>query len=209
MVDSRTQAYRNLIKSLLSCPSGEEPEILNTKLDLVDVFFLDAITEVSMRLNNQDHQDYITRLQNVINPLVINFLKPNLKSYIDFQMALPETFINSQNNPNIVHKFLLNNLNLLDEVLAIIMRNSVINVRKFDPQTRMYFAHLNSTFSGWMIDFTLGNRANNLEIAMAGYKVAITALDRQIFPHDWANALYNLGNAYRNRIIGDKSENLD
>ncbi|TAF69442.1 MAG: hypothetical protein EAZ59_08585, partial [Oscillatoriales cyanobacterium] len=137
MDENRAQAYLQLIKALLTCPSGEEPEILNTHLYLVDVFLIDAITEVSMGLNNQDHQDYLTRLQNVINPLVINFLQPNLKSYIDFHMALPETFANSQNNPYTVHEFLLNNLNLLDEVLVILLRNSVINVRKFDPQTRM------------------------------------------------------------------------
>lgn len=209
MDENRAQAYLQLIKALLTCPSGEEPEILNTHLYLVDVFLIDAITEVSMGLNNQDHQDYLTRLQNVINPLVINFLQPNLKSYIDFHMALPETFANSQNNPYTVHEFLLNNLNLLDEVLVILLRNSVINVRKFDPQTRMYFAHLNSTFSGWMIDFTLGNRANNLEIAIAGYEVAISALNREIFAHYWAEAVYNLGNVYRVRLRGKKAQNLE
>jgi CHAT domain-containing protein/tetratricopeptide (TPR) repeat protein len=209
MDDSRTQAYLQLINALLTCQSGEEPEILNTNLDWLDVFFLDAITEVSMGLNNQYHQDYLTRVQDVINPLVINFLEPTLKSYIEFHMALPITFANSQNNPNTVHEFLLNNLHLLDEVLAILLRNSVINVRKFDPQTRMYFAHLNSKFSGWMIDFTLGNRANNLEIAMAGYEVAIATLDREIFPHYWGEAVYNLGNVYRLRVRGKKAENLE
>ncbi|MEG3975541.1 CHAT domain-containing protein [Microcoleus sp. herbarium8] len=210
MDENRAQAYLNLIGQLLTCRSGQETQILQERLDLVDVFFLDAITEVSRELKYQDNQDYLTRLQNVIAPLVIYLLQPNLKAYIDFlQVALPEAWINSQIIPESIHEFLLNHLDLLDERLAILLRHSAINIRNFDPQTQRYFAYFNSSFSRWMIDFTLGNRANNLEIAMAGYEVAIAALNREIFPHYWAEAVYNLGNVYRQSLRGKKAENLE
>jgi hypothetical protein len=81
MVDSRTQAYRNLIKSLLSCPSGEEPEILNTNLDFVDVGLVKAINVEVAQLNAQGHLNDASWLQNILNPLVIKYLEPKLRAY--------------------------------------------------------------------------------------------------------------------------------
>jgi hypothetical protein len=40
MDENRAQAYLQLINALLTCPNGEEPEILQDNLELLDQEFL-------------------------------------------------------------------------------------------------------------------------------------------------------------------------
>src|SRR4028118_1573535 len=54
-----------------------------------------------------------------------------------------------------------------------------------------------------------GDRANNLERAIAFYTAALTVYTRDAFPQDWAATQNNLGVAYLYRIRGDKAENIE
>ncbi|MEG4535506.1 CHAT domain-containing protein [Microcoleus sp. D2_18a_D3] len=58
-------------------------------------------------------------------------------------------------------------------------------------------------------DFKKGNEANNLEIAIAGYEIAVTVLTYEAFPEQWAACQNSLGNAYHRRLKGDRAENLE
>lgn len=124
MNEDRQSAYLNLIEELLTCPSGEETEILNTNSDLVDAGLTATL--------------------------------PNLE--IEQAKSIAGYLVN---------------------------------------------------FSNRMQEFPLGNRANNLEIAIAGYGIALTVFTRERFPQDWAMTQNNLGAAYSNRIRGEKAENLE
>ena len=64
-------------------------------------------------------------------------------------------------------------------------------------------------FSSLMGLLKTGNRANNLEIAIVGNEVVLTFFTRTLFPKEWADTYYNLGNAYVHRIRGEKAENLE
>jgi hypothetical protein len=52
------------------------------------------------------------------------------------------------------------------------------------------------------MEFPLGNRALNLELAIAAYEAALAVYTREAFPEKWAMTQNNLGNAYQNRIRG-------
>ncbi|MEC4883929.1 MAG: CHAT domain-containing protein, partial [Scytonema sp. PMC 1070.18] len=54
----------------------------------------------------------------------------------------------------------------------------------------------------------LGDKAENIELAIAAFTNALELLTRTVFPVDWAATQNNLGNTYRNRILGDKAENI-
>ncbi|MDB9313848.1 CHAT domain-containing protein, partial [Spirulina sp. CS-785/01] len=54
-----------------------------------------------------------------------------------------------------------------------------------------------------------GERAENLEQAIAAYDAALEVRTRTAFPEQWAMTQNNLGNAYRNRIRGERAENLE
>ena len=48
-----------------------------------------------------------------------------------------------------------------------------------------------------------------MEIAITGYEIALTVYNRDAFPVEWAITQNNLGNAYSERIRGDRAENLE
>jgi tetratricopeptide (TPR) repeat protein len=54
-----------------------------------------------------------------------------------------------------------------------------------------------------------GERAENLEEAIAAYNRALQISTREDFPQDWAMTQMNLGNAYKDRIRGERAENLE
>jgi tetratricopeptide (TPR) repeat protein len=54
-----------------------------------------------------------------------------------------------------------------------------------------------------------GERADNLERAIAAHEAALTVLTHEAQPWDWARTQNNLGNAYGTRIRGDRANNLE
>jgi CHAT domain-containing protein len=54
-----------------------------------------------------------------------------------------------------------------------------------------------------------GDRAANLEQAIAAYQHALRVYTRKAAPQDWARTQMNLGTAYRKRIRGDRDANLE
>jgi hypothetical protein len=64
-------------------------------------------------------------------------------------------------------------------------------------------------FSIFLKNFPLGNRANNIEIAITGYRIILTIFTQTDFPVEWATTNNNLAVAYSDRIRGDKAENVE
>jgi predicted LPLAT superfamily acyltransferase len=54
-----------------------------------------------------------------------------------------------------------------------------------------------------------GERADNLEQAIAAYQSALQVYTRDAFPQAWAITQNNLGNAYGDRIRGERADNLE
>jgi tetratricopeptide (TPR) repeat protein len=54
-----------------------------------------------------------------------------------------------------------------------------------------------------------GDRADNLEKAIAAHEAALTIRTREALPQDWALTQNNLGVAYSNRTRGDRAGNLE
>ena len=48
-----------------------------------------------------------------------------------------------------------------------------------------------------------------MEIAITGYEIVATVFTRETSPEQWGNLQNNLGTAYRDRIRGDKADNLE
>ncbi len=64
-------------------------------------------------------------------------------------------------------------------------------------------------FSILIRQYLLRNQVSNVEIAIAGYKIALAVYNRTVFPQQWARVQNNLGNAYSHRILGDKAQNIE
>ncbi|BAZ38437.1 hypothetical protein NIES4101_43740 [Calothrix sp. NIES-4101] len=132
------------------------------------------------------------------------------QEYFDFWSQVLQAFGESKYNPQAVYPLLQANLDKLDDSFAKYLTDWVNAVlSQAVPEEAEDIAYLVFIFSDLLGNFPLGNRGNNLEIAIAGYGAIFTALDRDRFPEMWGAAGRNLGVSYRHRIRGDREENLE
>jgi len=64
-------------------------------------------------------------------------------------------------------------------------------------------------FSNLIQQFPLGRKSSNMEIAIAGYEVALKIFNRYDYAEDWAATQQNLAIAYSCRIKGERGENIE
>ena len=65
MNPERQEAYLNLIERVLSCPTGQAPEVLSSYSDLIDAGFVQMLIEVSASMacaGNEDTADFLVQL---------------------------------------------------------------------------------------------------------------------------------------------------
>jgi hypothetical protein len=53
----RLEAYYDLIHKLMNCPSGQEPEVLDAHLDLIDAGLINTLMQVATMMAHEDNQD--------------------------------------------------------------------------------------------------------------------------------------------------------
>jgi hypothetical protein len=57
MSEDRQNQYFSLIDRLLQCPSGQEPEVLDSQPDLLDAGLIKTLMQVATMMAHQDNQD--------------------------------------------------------------------------------------------------------------------------------------------------------
>ncbi len=130
--------------------------------------------------------------------------------YLQFLIEVLQATDESQGDKNRVYLLLRNNQDKLDEVLRKVLQAwGTETLRQLKREQADYIAVNIANFSNLIWEFPQGNRSNNLEIAITGYKVVLSLWTREDFPLNWAATQNNLGNAYRDRLKEDKAENLE
>ena len=76
MDENRAQAYRQLILTLLTCPNGEENQILNANLELVDAELVQTMVAVAAQLSENNQENTATFLLQTATQIA-NFLGMN------------------------------------------------------------------------------------------------------------------------------------
>jgi CHAT domain-containing protein len=94
----------------------------------------------------------------------------------------------------------------LPQRIELLQRALALVSRKGQPAV---WAALQGTLGPALVQSPLGDRADNLEAAIAAFRAALEVCTRAAFPNDWATVRNNLGNAYRKRIRGDRGDNLE
>ncbi|TAH18232.1 MAG: hypothetical protein EAZ09_18870, partial [Oscillatoriales cyanobacterium] len=69
MEENRAEAYLQLIHTLLNCPNGDEPQILQDNSELLDVEFLETCELVAEKMAHQGGQNGADFLRNLIGQL--------------------------------------------------------------------------------------------------------------------------------------------
>ncbi|WP_353930457.1 CHAT domain-containing protein [Okeanomitos corallinicola TIOX110] len=133
-----------------------------------------------------------------------------VKESIDFLSEVLETTLQSFSDKNIVYPLLTANVDKLDLNFAELLRCYAQNYFSKEPLSKSQaLAPAIADFGTLIGQFPQGNRANNLEIAIAAFEVIEVIFKRENFPKYWAISKLNLGNAYLAKIYDDTSENLE
>jgi CHAT domain-containing protein len=219
MNQARINQYVELIQNLLSCPDGEEPQILQAHEELLDTEFTTYLIETSKQYQQVGRQGE-AKFLNSLAEQILNSLLAQLKPYImgenshsleEYKAFLLEVLeAESQTNDiRVIYPILRKHQHLLDENFAHILQNLTLNYAQENPEAKEYIAGIVENLCLHISDFPLGRRANNLEIAITGHKTVLTLFPCAAFPYEWATTQNNLGLAYNNRIKGDRGENLE
>ncbi|WP_254564771.1 CHAT domain-containing protein [Oscillatoria sp. HE19RPO] len=223
MDEQRVQAYLSLIKQLLDCPSGEEVQILDEHLELVDegfvrvcgvlaeqlqeegeestaAFLRDVVQEVEEYLNSYEDEDDFIEIRS----------SPTPEDYFNFLIDVLQATQDSQGNPNVVYPLLQHNLDKLDKNLYDILPILASQVlKKHENNQVIKFAAIIGEFANLIQQFPLGIRADNLEIGIIGYEISLTVFTQERHQKIWAKLQNNLGTAYSDRIKGERANNLE
>ncbi|MFB2836257.1 CHAT domain-containing protein [Floridanema evergladense] len=221
MNEERIAAYLNLIQQLLTCPSGEENQILSQSLDLVDGGFVQVCELLAQQLQEAGEENQAGFLRNLAQK-VGEYLNSSGgeggetqgnatgEEYFNFLMGLLQVEIDSDSDPKVVYPFLAQHQDKLDLTFGEILTQWFHS--ELDPNNLEKNQALASLLNSIAIDiknFPLGRRSHNLEIAIASYQAALTVYTPTAFPEQWAMTQNNLGNAYSDRIKGERGENLE
>ena len=186
MNEARHQAYLNLIQSLLNCPSGEEKQILQANSELVDARLVQVMLEEASNLRTYNNLNDANSLMTLAGHLMGTYGntmpdKSSPSTYLTFLTEALQATADSKGDHNVIHAILLENIKLINDYLAVVLRNwARETLPNLDNQeSRIYITAVVGNFSHAIAQFSLGSRASNLEIAMAGYEVALTVFTRQ------------------------------
>ena len=132
---------------------------------------------------------------------------PNFQAYSDLLVEAIKATIKSNADRNVVHPLLKKNEEILDNNFAKVWE---IRTKELQPKMDREIATLINNLGTLFQEFNMGkNRASYLEMAIICQEAVSTFFARKTFPREWARTQNNLGNAYRERILGEKAENLE
>ncbi|MGB6300681.1 MAG: hypothetical protein WBF90_31520 [Rivularia sp. (in: cyanobacteria)] len=203
------EAYGNLIDALLDCDSDEEvSQILDANRDLIDAGLQQIMLEVAEDLRTQGDLDKSNFLMNIVEKLM--GVRGNIyDSQLNFLKEVLQATQESNSNPQVVYRLLKENLNLLDDNFAQVLRDWTDQFPNLETELVQNIAAVVGDFSSLIAQFSSSNKATNLEIAIAGYEAILNVFTSQAFPEKWATTQMNLGRAYFYRIQGDGAENVE
>ncbi|MCL1472063.1 tetratricopeptide repeat protein [Argonema antarcticum] len=218
MNEQRTQAYLNLIDQLLSCNEGDEPRILQENEELLDQGLIEVMIGVARQLERAGRENDAQWLMNIAQQLAqaLGLLDNNPtesantpQDYFNFLMEILQK-VSENPDPQVIYPFWAQNLDKLNDNLIQILDSWAKNtLSSVAPKESEYIADVIFDFSSLIEQYSLGSIANNIELAIIGYQIALRILTFEKFRQDWAILQTNLAIAYSKRIRGDKADNLE
>ena len=101
-------AYIQLIQALLECPSGEEDDILNANLELVDANFVQVMEVVVANMAEKGNSNAAAWLQNLAAHLA-NHVRSTAtpEEYLSFLIEVLQATSDSGGEPQVVYRMFL------------------------------------------------------------------------------------------------------
>lgn len=215
MEENRAQAYLQLIHSLLNCPNGDEPQILQDNSELLDRGFLETCELVASTLAQQGGENGATFLRNLareLGPLMDmnddgnsnNSEVENFQEYANFFLELLQAEQASNSDSAVIFPMLAGRQHLLNDSFARTLEQVSSKLLEGEnSQTISSIIDLIESLSGHISEFSSGNQEKNMEIAITGYQIVLS--NREPGSEKFAQTQQNLATAYSNRINGSQA----
>jgi tetratricopeptide (TPR) repeat protein len=217
MEETRAQAYQQLIETLLNCPNGEENQILNANLELVDAELVQTMVAVAAQFSENNQENAATFLLQTATQIA-NFLgtnddgerdnseSENSQEYENFILELLQAEPSSS-NIKVIYSILRKRQHLLNANFAEILQEVAENLIAQHPEAIELILRDSGNLSIHISNFPGGKRTNNIEIAITGYQIVLN--NREPGSEKCAQTQNNLAAAYTHRIKGSRADNLE
>jgi len=218
MDETRAEAYLQLIHTLLTCPNGDEPQILQDNSELLDRGFLETCELIASTLAEQGDENAANFLRNLVSQLgqfidinddgdSNNSQGENPQEYANFLLELLQAEEASKGDIKVIYPMLAGRQHLLNARFAEILQQVTQNFISAHPEAMESIVALIENLSFHISNFSRGNRANNLEMAITGYQIVLS--NREPGSENFAQTQGNLAAAYLYRINGSQVKNLE
>ena len=219
MEETRIAAYEQLIHTLLNCPNGDEPQILQDNSELLDRRFLETCESVAAKLAAQGGENGANFLRNLASQLgqfidmnddgdSNNSEGENSQEYAKFFLELLQAEEASNGDVKVIFPMLEQRQHLLNARFSESLQKVAENlIAHQNSEIIELIFSLIENLSINISNFSLGSRANNLEIAITGYQIVLN--NREPGSENWAMTQNNLATAYSDRINGSRADNLE
>jgi tetratricopeptide (TPR) repeat protein len=131
----------------------------------------------------------------------------NPQNYAKFIRELLQAEAESKGDIKVISPSLAGRQHLLNDRFAETLQQVVQNFIAEAPEAIEFILGDLGNLSIHINDFPLGKRANNLQIAITGYQILLNNSEPR--SENWATTQNNLAAAYRERIRGEKAENIE
>ncbi len=218
MEENRAPAYLQLIHTLLNCPNGDEPQILQYNSELLDRGFLETCESVAAKLAEQGGENGANFLRNLASQLA-QFMEMNddgdsnnsqgesSQEYANFFLELLQAEEASNSDIKVINPMLEQRQHLLNARFAEILQQVAQKLLAGENlATINSIVTLIENLSIHIMDFPYGNRANNIQIAITGYQIVLN--NREPGSEKFAQTQNNLALAYSDTINGSQANNL-
>jgi CHAT domain-containing protein len=211
-------AYVELVQELLNCPQDEEQALLATRSELVNenlVMNLLAVAKMLMERDGQEAESTVGWLVGFAQDLAgklgldideVGQDEGSRQEDLDFLNALIKA---EQQDESQVQVLFSENIERLTPGLGAIMQWYTKQIVATRPEDAEGFVALIENIVIRLSEFPFGNRAQNIEIVLAGYEAVLMLRTKENYPEKWAMTQNNLGASYSHRIRGDRAENTE
>ncbi|MBD2151124.1 CHAT domain-containing protein [Pseudanabaena sp. FACHB-1277] len=194
--EERLQQYVVLIQEILSCPDGEEGNILSAKMELVDLGLVVVMGQYAEYLRGQGQSgaaDFLLDMAAQITSFLQqeNSVNPEEMSNFCNQLFAAE----QENGQSGIFELLAQNLGFVNENLGnALIEASRRLIAANSSELQEYIVGLTENISIHLTDFPLGNPRGKIISAIAGYEYVLSL--RTDNPEKTAQTQNNLGSAY-------------
>lgn len=228
----RQKAYLNLIYALLTCCSDRARKILMKNQHLIDDGLLAEMTRAIKVLLDMGDRERAKLLMNIATDLAEGLglgrnadggakltrkASPtgnsgNSKEFQEFLLQIMLAMKTNNGNPNAAHPilgaYLVQDHNFIQRFLDW----AIAEFSDTKPENALTLAGVMRILGSAIAEFPLGDRAENVETAIACYQVALKVINRDrdgLAQQLWVDVQNVLGMVYSMRIRGDRAENLE